>query len=139
VAECEIIRDLAVDKQQRELFAKIVPRLKALKNQLKQGSTVDLFLGRKTQETFPREVDGRRSAAARLLWQPWSSRTDQLVDVGGGIGPTRPQEHFVFLRTGRQPRRVLAQILRERSQSVPQQVRSFEPATPRYHEGSRWG
>jgi hypothetical protein len=59
IAECEMIRDLATDLRKRELFDRLARHFKTLAGELEaeiaKRAPVDTFLGRKTQEPFPRE------------------------------------------------------------------------------------
>ena len=59
LAECEIIRDLATDSKKRALFMRLTGQFKALIADVEtamagQGSSIT-FLGRKTQEPFPKQ------------------------------------------------------------------------------------
>lgn len=60
-AECEMIRDLATDKAKQDMFAKLAEHFKLLADELEKEimrrSSVDTFLGRKTQDPFPNEDD----------------------------------------------------------------------------------
>ena len=60
-AECEMIRDLATDKAKQDMFAKLAAHFKLLADELEKEilkrSSVDTFLGRKTQDPFPDEED----------------------------------------------------------------------------------
>jgi hypothetical protein len=56
IAECEMIRDLATDRQKQELFKKLAEHYKVLAAQIEMAMserTPITFLGRKTQEPFP--------------------------------------------------------------------------------------
>ena len=61
IAECEIIRDLAIEQKKRELFGRLAEHHKVLADQLEKAIQVtasnlgDSFLGRKTQEPFSGE------------------------------------------------------------------------------------
>jgi hypothetical protein len=60
LAECEMIRDLATDPAKRQLFATLAEHFKVLAAQIEHAIAVrapDTFLGRKTQEPFPREEE----------------------------------------------------------------------------------
>ena len=61
IAECELIRDLATDKEKRALFDRLAQRYRELVKHIElaimsRGAT-GTFLGRKTQEPFPNEDD----------------------------------------------------------------------------------
>jgi hypothetical protein len=60
MAECEVIRDLAIDKGKRQMFAKLAEHYRVLAGELEReiasrSPFPDTFLGRKTQEPFPTE------------------------------------------------------------------------------------
>ena len=61
IAECEMIRDLATDPQKRDLFASLAAHYKVLAAQVEtamaNAAASDRFLGRKTQEPFPKEEE----------------------------------------------------------------------------------
>jgi len=60
IAECEMIRDLATDPAKRDLFATLASHFKVLAAQIEdaiRGRGPDTFLGRKTQEPFPKEEE----------------------------------------------------------------------------------
>jgi len=58
-AECELIRDSATDRRKRELFERLAGHLKMLAKEVERAIVTsyppDTFLGRKTQEPFPKE------------------------------------------------------------------------------------
>jgi len=58
-AECESIRDSADDGRKRELFERLAAHLKMLAMEVERAIATnfppDTFLGRKTQEPFPKE------------------------------------------------------------------------------------
>ncbi len=60
-AECELIRDLAIDKTKRELFDKLASHLKMLARDVERAMAAthppDTFLGRRTYEPFTKEED----------------------------------------------------------------------------------
>jgi hypothetical protein len=60
-AECETIRDLATDPAKRDTFGKLAQHFKILGDELEReiakSAAADTFLGRKTQEAFPKEDD----------------------------------------------------------------------------------
>ena len=60
-AECELIRNLAVDKTKREMFARLAGHLTMLAEELERAiaatSPPDTFLGNKTYEPFPKLDD----------------------------------------------------------------------------------
>jgi hypothetical protein len=60
-AECELIRDLAIDKTKRDLFDKLSSHLKMLAGEVERALAAthppDTFLGRKTYEPFAKEED----------------------------------------------------------------------------------
>jgi hypothetical protein len=57
-AECELIRDSASDTRKRELFERLAGHLKILAGEIERAIIAnypaDTFLGRKTQEPFPK-------------------------------------------------------------------------------------
>ena len=59
IVECEMIRDLATDPAKRDMFDKMASHFRVLAGELKRmigaGSAGDTFVGRKTQEPFPKE------------------------------------------------------------------------------------
>ena len=58
IAECEMIRDLATDRQKRELFKNLAEHYKILAAQVEMAISERMpltFLGRKTKEPFPVE------------------------------------------------------------------------------------
>ena len=59
VAEYESIRDLATDQKKREVFSKFAQHFGVLAAQVEKAiadaATGDTFLGRKTNEHFPKE------------------------------------------------------------------------------------
>jgi hypothetical protein len=61
LAECELIRDLATDKDKRESFSRLAENLKVLVDQvelaMKSCGAGDTFRGRKTCEPFPKEEE----------------------------------------------------------------------------------
>ena len=60
-AECALIRDLATNPSKRELFDRLATHMKLLADQVEKTivevGAGDTFLGRKTQEPFPKEED----------------------------------------------------------------------------------
>jgi hypothetical protein len=60
-AECEIVRNLATQPGKRALFADLAERLKVLaadvERAMASAGAGDTFLGRKTQEPFPKEQE----------------------------------------------------------------------------------
>ena len=58
ISECELIRDLATDPKKRELFTRLAEHFRVLAGEIEK-TMVDqapvMFLGRKTQEPFPKE------------------------------------------------------------------------------------
>jgi hypothetical protein len=60
-AECELIRDLAIDKTKRELFDKLASHLKMLAGEVERAIPAtcppDSFLGRKTYQPLAKEED----------------------------------------------------------------------------------
>jgi hypothetical protein len=58
-AECELIRDSTSDTRKRELFERLAGHLKMLAGEVERAILTnyppDTFLGRKTQEPFPKE------------------------------------------------------------------------------------
>lgn len=59
-SECELIRDLATDKVKRALFDRLATQYKMMIGDLERtmaGAPPITFLGRKTQEPFPREEE----------------------------------------------------------------------------------
>jgi hypothetical protein len=62
MAECEMIRDSATDPEKRQLFSKMADHFRVLAVELENAINGregfwDTFLGRKTQEPFPKEED----------------------------------------------------------------------------------
>jgi len=60
IAECETVRDLATDPAKRELFARLGQHYRVLTAEIEKGATDQMpitFLGRKTQEPFPKLDD----------------------------------------------------------------------------------
>jgi hypothetical protein len=60
IAECEIVRDLATDPKKRDLFGRLAEHHKVLAAQVEKAiaaHTPVTFLGRKTQEPFPKEEE----------------------------------------------------------------------------------
>jgi hypothetical protein len=59
VAECERIRDSATARRKRELFERLAGHLKMLAEEVERAIVAsyppDTFLGRKTQEPFPKQ------------------------------------------------------------------------------------
>lgn len=56
MAECEMIRDLATDREKRDLFAKLAEHFKVPASEIENTlltKVPDTFLGRKTQKPFP--------------------------------------------------------------------------------------
>jgi hypothetical protein len=55
-AECELLRDLAIDKRKRELFGKLADQLNMLATEVERTiaatHALDTFLGRKIKEPF---------------------------------------------------------------------------------------
>jgi hypothetical protein len=60
-AECELIRDLAIEKAKRELFNKLATHLKMLAGEVERAIAAthppDTFLGHRTYEPFAKEED----------------------------------------------------------------------------------
>jgi hypothetical protein len=59
-SECELIRDLATDKEKRALFHRLATQFRMMISDLERtmaGAPSVTFLGRKTQEPFPREEE----------------------------------------------------------------------------------
>jgi len=59
-SECELIRDLATDKDKRALFDRLARQFKVMIGDLERtlaGAPPITFLGRKTQEPFPHEEE----------------------------------------------------------------------------------
>jgi len=61
VAECELIRNLATNKEKRELFDRLARHHRELARQIEAAieslSAPPTFVGRKTYEPFPKEED----------------------------------------------------------------------------------
>lgn len=58
IAECEMIRDLATEPKKCELFARQAEHFKVLAREIEEAIAEQApltFLGRKTQEPFPKE------------------------------------------------------------------------------------
>jgi hypothetical protein len=56
IAECELTRDLAIDRQKRELFRKLAEHYKVLAAQVEMAISERMpltFVGHKTPEAFP--------------------------------------------------------------------------------------
>lgn len=63
IAECEMIRDLATDPAKRELFGRLADHFRVLASEIEKTITAmpspdtfsNTFIGRETQEPFPKE------------------------------------------------------------------------------------